>query len=106
MGFISVATWRDLTDGHLYHEGDRFPFDGREVPADRTDALENGRNRAGLRLIRKVESEPEDQATTEVKAPEKASTKVKAPEKATTARKTASAKEPEKKAAARARKGK
>ena len=40
MEFISVATWRDLTDGHLYHEGDRFPFDGREVPADRTEAFE------------------------------------------------------------------
>lgn len=106
MGFICLATWRDLTDGHLYHEGDRFPFDGREVPADRTDALENGRNRAGLRLIRKVESEPEDQADPEVKAPKKATTEVKAPEKAAAARKTATAKEPEKKAAARAKKGK
>lgn len=96
MGYISLATWRDLTDGHLYHEGEPFPFDGREVPADRTDALENGRNRAGLRLIRRAEPENVETAVPEEKAPEKA----------TTARKTASVKEPERKAAARARKGK
>lgn len=96
MRFISLATWRDLTDGHLYHEGDVFPFDGREVPADRTDALENGRNRAGLRLIRRAEPENVETAVHEEKAPKKA----------TTARKTASAKEPERKAAARVRKGK
>lgn len=95
MGYISLATWRDLTDGHLYHEGEPFPFDGREVPADRTDALENGRNRAGLRLIRRAEPENVETAVHEEKAPEKA----------TKARKTASAKEPERKAAAK-RKGK
>lgn len=96
MGYISLATWRDLTDGHLYHEGEPFPFDGREVPADRTDALESGRNRAGLRLIRRAEPENVETAVPEEKAPKKA----------TTARKTASAKEPERKAAAKARKGK
>lgn len=95
MGYISLATWRDLTDGHLYHEGEPFPFDGREVPADRTDALESGRNRAGLRLIRRAEPENVETAVHEEKAPKKA----------TTARKTASAKEPERKAAAK-RKGK
>ena len=33
--YISARTWRDLTDKHLYREGDPFPFDGREVPAAR-----------------------------------------------------------------------
>ena len=50
--FVSATTWRDLTDGHLYHEGEPFPFDGREVAEDRLAALETGRNRAGFRLIK------------------------------------------------------
>jgi hypothetical protein len=79
--FISLATWRDLTDGHLYHEGDQFPFDGRAVPEDRIEALENGRNRAGLRLIRADKASDEQP---EGKKPE-------APKKATGGRKTASA---------------
>ena len=87
MKFISLATWRDLTDGHLYREGEPFPFDGREIPKDRLDALENGRNRAGLRLIRacEVQNEPEE-------AP-----KAEAPKKAAAGRKTASAKRTTKK---------
>lgn len=52
MGYRSLTTWRDLTDGHLYHEGEHFPFDGREVAEDRLAALETGQNRAGLRLIK------------------------------------------------------
>lgn len=81
MKYISTVTWRDNTDGHLYREGEPFPFDGREIPKDRLEALENGRNRAGLRLIRacEVQDEPEE-------APKK-----EAPKKATGGRKTASA---------------
>ena len=62
MKYISATQWRDLTDGHLYAEGDEFPFDGREVPAERLDELVNGRNRAGLRLIEacEVQDEPEE----------------------------------------------
>jgi hypothetical protein len=79
--FISLATWRDLTDGHLYHEGEQFPFDGRAVPEDRIEALESGRNRAGLRLIRA------DKASDEQPEGKKQET----PKKATGGRKTASA---------------
>ena len=80
--FVSAKTWRDLTDGHLYREGEPFPFDGREIPKDRLDALESGRNRAGLRLIRacEVQDEPEEARTEE------------APKKASGGRKTATAK--------------
>ena len=54
MKYISTVTWRDNTDGHLYAEGEPFPFDGREIPKERLESLESGRNRAGLRLIRAV----------------------------------------------------
>lgn len=52
MKYISLTTWRDLKDGHLYHEGDKFPFDDREVSPERIAELETGVNRAGLKLIR------------------------------------------------------
>jgi len=85
--FVSATTWRDLTDRHLYYEGEPFPFDGREIPKDRLEALESGHNRAGLRLIRaeEVQDEPE-----EVR-------KEEAPEKAPVARKTATKKRTTKK---------
>ena len=79
MRYISTATWRDITDGHLYREGEPFPFDGREIPPERTEALETGRNRAGLRLIRAVATgaehaeEPKQNAAEETaEAPETA----------------------------------
>lgn len=87
MKYISTGTWRDLTDGHLYHEGEPFPFDGRAVPEDRIEALESGRNRAGLRLIRADKASDEQP---EAKKPE-------APKKATGGRKTASAEKAKKK---------
>lgn len=82
MKYISTVTWRDNTDGHLYREGEPFPFDGREIPKDRLEALESGRNRAGLRLIRacEVENEPEE------------ARKEEAPKRAAAGRKTAPAK--------------
>lgn len=80
--YFSLREWRDNTDGHLYAEGEPFPFDGREIPKERLEALESGRNRAGLRLIRAVEVQDE---------PEEAR-KEEAPEKAPEARKTAPAK--------------
>lgn len=62
MKYISTGTWRDLTDGHLYHEGEPFPFDGREVKPERLAELESGVNRAGLKLIKADEAaEPEVQ---------------------------------------------
>lgn len=55
--YISVRVWRDLTDKHLYHEGDFFPFDGREVPEERLKELEFGHNRAGLKMIQGIITE-------------------------------------------------
>lgn len=73
--YISCCTWRDLTDRHLYHEGDQFPFDGREVKPERLAELESGVNRAGLKLIKadeaaepevqKAEAQPESEQETE-----------------------------------------
>lgn len=72
MGFISCANWRDLTDGHLYREGEPFPFDGREIPAERLDELVNGRNRAGLVLIRAIEVQDEPEEALKEEEPKKA----------------------------------
>jgi len=55
--YICTRDWRDLTDRHLYHAGDPFPCDGREVPADRLQELESGRNRAGLQMIQSIVTE-------------------------------------------------
>lgn len=73
MKYISAGTWRDLTDGHLYREGEPFPFDGREIPKGRLDELENGRNRAGLRLIRAVQDKNEPEEDRKEEVPGKAS---------------------------------
>lgn len=73
MKYISAGVWRDLTDGHLYREGEPFPFDGREIPKGRLDELENGRNRAGLRLIRAVQDKNEPEEDRKEEAPGKAS---------------------------------
>ena len=70
--FISCCCWRDLTDKHLYREGDPFPFDGRDVSADRLEALESGRNLAGLPVIRAVESLDEEAEAAKAEEPEEA----------------------------------
>ena len=70
--YFSTAEWRDNTDMHLYREGEPFPFDGREIPKERLEALESGRNRAGLRLIRAVEVQDEPEETRKEEAPKRA----------------------------------
>ena len=91
MAYRSLTTWRDLSDGHLYREGDPFPFDGREISGERLAELESGHNRAGLRLIQADEAKGEPEATEAKQEPEKApeaqETK-KAPAKKPAARKT------------------
>ena len=72
MKYISTVTWRDNTDGHLYREGEHFPFDGREITGDRLESLESGRNRAGLRLIRAVEESCEEKPIEKAEQPKKA----------------------------------
>ena len=37
---ISRGTWVDLTDHHEYHDGEHFPFDGREIPDERWEKVE------------------------------------------------------------------
>ena len=49
--YKALTEFRDLQDGHLYREGDVFPFDGRAIPASRIDELITGQNRANRRLI-------------------------------------------------------
>ena len=66
--YISVRMWRDLTDKHLYHEGDPFPCDGREVPAERLEQLESGRNQAGLQMIQGIITEDAPKAAQETDA--------------------------------------
>lgn len=91
MKYISTGTWRDLTDGHLYHEGELFPFDGREVAPERITELETAQNRAGFALIRAEDVADEGAEATKEEAPEKAPEEAKktaakkaAPRKTTT----------------------
>ena len=65
MRYICTRDWRDLTDKHLYHEGDPFPFDGREVPAERLKELESGSNRAGLQMIQGIDDQTAQEAQPE-----------------------------------------
>jgi hypothetical protein len=70
--FVCKLRWRDLTDGHLYQAGDPFPFDGREVPADRIDSLVSGKNRAGIAFISPVKEKVKEILTETPEAPKKA----------------------------------
>lgn len=91
--YISLREWRDNTDGHLYREGEQFPFDGREIPEERLDSLESGHNRAGLRLIRAEEVQDEPKEAPKEEAPKKAAEGRKtAPEKPAARRQSGRAK--------------
>ena len=70
--YFSLREWRDNSDGHLYREGEPFPFDGREIPKERLDSLESGHNRAGLRLIRAVEVQDDQTPARTEEKPKKA----------------------------------
>jgi len=37
--YISTKEWCDLKDGHIYHTGDKFPHDKRDIPAERIAEL-------------------------------------------------------------------
>lgn len=46
----------DLKDGgHVYQQGDAFPFDGKEISPERLSELSSAVNRLGVPLIEKVE---------------------------------------------------
>ena len=65
MKYQSIYEWRDLEDGHFYRIGEAYPFDGREVSAERIAALSGAHNKAGCVLIAAI---PEAETPT-VKAP-------------------------------------
>ena len=54
---ISLSTWVDLKDGHEYHEGDEYPFDGREVDEKRLKELSTTDNLLNEAVIEIVEVE-------------------------------------------------
>ena len=60
MQYISTATWRDLSDQHLYAAGDVFPHDGREIPAERLAYLAGTQNKAGFAVIKAVDTPVEE----------------------------------------------
>ena len=80
--YFSLMEWRDNSDGHIYREGEPFPFDGREIPQDRLDELASKRNRAGLALIRADVTQDEAEEAPKKEAPEGA----KKPRKTATAK--------------------
>lgn len=57
--------WRDLTNNHIYHENDKYPFNNEEVPADRLKELSTKKNKIGEILI--VERNIEDLNIEELK---------------------------------------
>jgi len=71
MAYISTMTWRDLTDSHLYHEGDPFPFDGREIPEDRLEFLAGTQNKVGSAVIELVPEAVEEIPAEEPEAPKR-----------------------------------
>lgn len=67
MGYVSTTAWRDLSDRHMYGAGDPFPYDGRELPAERYLELAGTQNKAGFALIKAVQDNPEEIPTEEPK---------------------------------------
>ena len=69
--YESTARWVDLEDGHLYNPGDRFPYDGHELPANRLKELSGTQNKAGFAVIRLVEAPNDEKPVEEPEAPKK-----------------------------------
>ena len=74
MGYVSIACWRDLDDGHLYQQGDPFPHDGRDISEKRIADLISTQNKAGFALIKAVE-EPKEEIPQETKEVAKKATR-------------------------------
>ena len=45
-----IKTFRDATNGHVYHIGDKFPYVGTETD-ERIEELSSNKNRRGEPLI-------------------------------------------------------
>lgn len=58
MQYKAVRRWRDLTDGHLYEQGDAFPHDGRTIAPVRINELLTGQNAACKQMIEQAEELP------------------------------------------------
>ena len=67
----SIARFVDLEDGHLYNPGDPFPYDGRELPAERIAELCGTQNKAGFALIKVVETPNEEKPVEKAETPKK-----------------------------------
>ena len=67
----SIARFVDLEDGHLYTPGDPFPYDGRELPAERISELSGTQNKAGFALIKVVETPNEEKPVEKAETPKK-----------------------------------
>ena len=71
MKYESIREWRDLEDRHLYHTGDAFPYDEREVSAERIADLSGNANKAGFALIKAVPDAAEEIHTQTEEKPKK-----------------------------------
>ena len=69
---ISLTLWVDLTDGHEYHAGDKFPHDGRKIPAKRIKELSTAAKNMGNPVII---AEDEESIAEEEEAPKTAEKK-------------------------------
>jgi hypothetical protein len=56
----AIANFRDLTDKHDYVEGDKFPFDGREIDAKRISELASTGNKLNKVLIVEVKEQKKE----------------------------------------------
>lgn len=72
MSYISTTQWRDLETGHVYCEGEKFPFDGSKVAEDRIASLSSPQNKAGFAVIKAVEAEVKEEPVQAEEAPKKA----------------------------------
>lgn len=69
--YKSLITWRDLTDKHLYHKGDKFPFDGRDVSEERINQLVGIHNLAGITVIERIDEPAEEKPVQKEETPVK-----------------------------------
>lgn len=72
MKYVSTVKWRDLTDKHLYGEGEPFPYDGRDISKERIAELSSKQNKAGFALIKAAPASNEENPIQAEEQPKKA----------------------------------
>ena len=70
--YESIVEWRDLEDKHLYHKGDKYPHNGREVSKERIAELCGTQNKAGFAVIKALEAPAEEIPNQTEETPKKA----------------------------------